>query len=65
MMPAIGGHFNRSSPEKNALGKPQVNVSVKGKLNPRKYQAEIEQIDEEESGNALTGKASRDRLNTM
>ena len=63
MMPSIGGHF-RQSPEKNAL-KPQVNVNVKDKLNPRKYQAQIECIDEEETpGNALMGKASRERLNT-
>ena len=64
MMPSIGGL--KSSPDKIALGKPQVNVSVKGKLNPRKYQADIECIDEEETpGNALKGKASRDRTNTL
>lgn len=62
-MPAIGGHF-RKSPEKNT-SKPQVNVSVKDKLNPRKYKAQIECIDEEETpSNALMGKASRERLNT-
>ena len=63
MMPTIGRRFGQS-PEKNGL-KPQVNVSVKNKLNPRKQQPQIESIEEEETpGNAFMGKASRERLNT-
>ena len=51
------------SPQKNKLN---VNVNIKDKLKIRKYQTNIEQIDEESSvNNALMQKPSRDRLTTM
>ena len=52
-----------SSPQKNKIN---VNVNIKEKLNARKYQTNIEQIDEEDqTSNAFMQKASRDRLKTM